>query len=286
MKTERKLLLPEAPPAIDRASADASGLRKRVAAAPEAVAGGNTLAVVVPPVQESRDGRTQLAKTPSPKSAVVVGVDGTCAAEKSPEGNFAPAVVVALLLILFIVGYAIQSDHSEALFQVSPSAAATNEQYDNEASARSLIQPNTPSPTLEYHLNSEPQISEILGSKTSGMMRRWTNDEGKVIEAVFQGWDGSDHILMKLSDGVIYRYPFEKLSPLSKQLARNNGTPQLLKWTNHFGKEIFAAFEGIGDDFVLLGTNGGLIHQYPLKDLSPESQKQALQIAAALEALR
>jgi hypothetical protein len=132
-------------------------------------------------------------------------------------------------------------------------------------------------------LHSEPKIP---ADKNSKKLHRWTNVEGLVIEASFEGLEGKDHVLLRLSTGSLHKYPLNKLSPISRNLAQNNGTPKLWIWKNQNGKIIEASFEGLdGVDYVLLGLTNGQIHRYPIDGLSPECQRLALQLSAMLEAL-
>ncbi len=202
----------------------------------------------------------------------------TTEAQTIPRWFVFICVLAILGAVFFIAELGVFSGRSGGSSGTPSSRAPTN-------NATSLP---TPSSTIAFNMvapgSPQPPRRETISSKVPGMMRRWTNGEGKVIEAAFEGWDGSDHILLQLPDGIIHRYPLERLSPLSKQLANNNGIPKVLTWMNRSGKEILATFEGLSVDHVLLGTADGLTHEYPLEQLSPGSQKQALNISAMLDA--
>jgi hypothetical protein len=137
-------------------------------------------------------------------------------------------------------------------------------------------------PIDEMPLYSEPKK---LTDNNSKNLHKWTNAEGLVIEATFEGLEGKDHVLLRLPTGTLHKYPLNKLSAISRNLALNNGEPKLWKWENQQGKIVEASFEGLdGVDYLLLGLTNGQTHKYPIENLSPESQKLALRLAAMLEA--
>ncbi len=142
---------------------------------------------------------------------------------------------------------------------------------------------HTKTSTGATRLHSEPKN---LADQNSKKLHRWTNIEGLVIEATFEGLEGKDHVLLRLATGSLHKYPLNKLSPNSRNLAQNNGTPKLWIWKNQNGKIIEASYEGLdGVDYILLGLTNGQTHRYPIEGLSPESQRLALQLSAMLEAL-
>ena len=125
--------------------------------------------------------------------------------------------------------------------------------------------------------DEEPPVPKALPvEEPAPVLRRWSNKEGKVIEATFVKADGPDHVLLKSVEGVTYRLSLETLSLASRRLAEAGGTPPMLNWTNKDGAVLAAAFESMdGPDHVLLRPETGLLYRYPVENLRPESQFQA-----------
>jgi hypothetical protein len=171
------------------------------------------------------------------------------------------------------------------LFIVFLISSLTNSESSNRNSGKNPISAGV----LPVEIGArKPSLSQDKGIADLNPVawRKWTNSEGQVIQAAFEGHDGVDFILLRLPTGILYRYPVEKLSAISRQLAARNGVSEFLSWTNSEGKTIqasFEGFEGIGN--VLLGSNTGIIHKYPLENLSKESQEQALRLIALTDAL-
>lgn len=112
-------------------------------------------------------------------------------------------------------------------------------------------------------------------------LQKWSNDVGQVIEASFEGMERSDYVLLKLPNGIVHRYPINRLSPESRQLALNWSAQKILSWNSKNGQMFQASFEGLdGPDYVLFRSTSGTVHKYSLEDLSEESLNQALKLDA------
>lgn len=67
--------------------------------------------------------------------------------------------------------------------------------------------------------NFDPNAKKMVEKKTLPPIMRWTNAEGKAIKAGFERLEG-DSVVLKMPDGKFVKYPLAKLSPESKQLAK------------------------------------------------------------------
>ena len=58
----------------------------------------------------------------------------------------------------------------------------------------------------------------------AGAAQKWTNAAGKMIEATFEGLDGTDSVLLKVvATGIVHKVPLASLSPESQAMAKNGG---------------------------------------------------------------
>lgn len=58
----------------------------------------------------------------------------------------------------------------------------------------------------------------------AGAPQKWKNTAGSEIEAIFEGMDGTDFVLLKVvSTGIVHKVPLSSLSPESQTLAKNGG---------------------------------------------------------------
>lgn len=58
----------------------------------------------------------------------------------------------------------------------------------------------------------------------AAVAQKWTNLQGKTIEATYEGMDGPNNVLLRVvATGVVHTVPLSSLSPESQQLARNGG---------------------------------------------------------------
>lgn len=58
----------------------------------------------------------------------------------------------------------------------------------------------------------------------AGVAQKWTNTAGKTIEATYEGMDGPNNVLLRVTaTGVVHTVPLSTLSPESQQLARSGG---------------------------------------------------------------
>lgn len=268
----RKITLPEAPPAM------AAREREQKSALVE--------------VENKSPHTSHNTKIePSPKEDFSQSVEGKSEKileasntfqSQQPGNNPFPALMICLTLVAgFVIIYLL----AQPIDRPVNLGISTNDEVQISQTAEQQL-PGSPTqmqtPIVETPLYSEPKK---IADKSFKTMLKWTNAEGVVIEATFEGLEGKDHVLLRLPTGTLHKYPLNKLSAISRNLALNNGVPKLWKWENQQGKIIEASFEGIdGVDYLLLGLTNGQTHKYPIENLSPESQKLALRLAAMHEA--
>lgn len=71
-----------------------------------------------------------------------------------------------------------------------------------------------------------PAPAAALGAAAAApaVAKKWTNAAGKEIEATFEGMDGTDHVLLKVTaTGIVHKVPLAGLSPESQAMAKNGG---------------------------------------------------------------
>ena len=70
-----------------------------------------------------------------------------------------------------------------------------------------------------------PESQHRARTGSAPNMVTWTSDEGRSVDALFYGLDGPDHVLLRLSSGVVHRYPIARLCERSQRQVQNHGVP-------------------------------------------------------------
>ena len=231
-------------------------------------------------------------KQPSSKEDYSLGVGGKSekilealdAFQGQQRGNN-PFPVLIWICLTVVAGIVITYLLAPPIHRPVDLEITTNDQFQFPQTTKQKL-PGSPT-QMQTPIGETPLYSEqkILADINSKKLHKWTNAEGLVIEATFEGLEGKDHVLLRLPTGTLHKYPLNRLSAISRSLALNNGEPKLWEWENQHGKIVEASFEGLdGVDYLLLGLTNGQTHKYPIEHLSPESQKLALRLSAMLEA--